>query len=146
MLLEGGLDGLESRPRPARGQLWHPARGHLASRPRACVPPAGLRPARGENLPGVTLGALFHGLSHVLREVPQVSPALDKVPKRATMSGCAVTHKTQRIHLQRPTTQTKHTLQGTIALPKSQSTANRSLHAQQVKGKSLKWSKQADAP
>ena len=83
MLLEGGLDGLESRPRPARGQLWRPARGHLASRPRACVPPAGLRPrpARGENLPGVTLGALFHGLSHVLREVPQVSPALDKVPK-----------------------------------------------------------------
>ena len=86
------------------------------------------------------------GLSHVLRDVPQVSPALDKVPKRATMSGCAVTHKTQRIHLQRPTTQTKHILQSTIALPKSQSTANRSLHAQQVKGKSLKWSKQADAP
>ena len=126
--------------------IWRPARGHLASRPRACVPPAGLRPARGENLPGVTLGALFHGLSHVLREVPQVSPALDKVPKRATMSGCAITHKTQRIRLQRPTTQTKHTPQGTIALPKSQSTANRSLHAQQVKGKSLEWSKQADAP
>ena len=139
MLLEGGLDGLESRPRPARG--------HLASRPWTFgVPPAGLRPARGENLPGVTLGALFHGLSHVLREVPQVSPALDKVPKGATMSGCAVTHKTQRIHLQRPTKQTKHTLQGTIALPKSQSTANRSLHAQQVKGTSLEWSKQADAP
>ena len=139
MLLEGGLDGLESRPRPARGQL--------ASRPWTFgVLPAGLRPARGENLPGVTLGALFHGLSHVLREGPQVSPALDKVPKRATMSGCAVTHKTQRIHLQRPTTQTKHAPQGTIALPKSQSTANRSLHTQQVKGKSLKGPKQADAP
>ena len=128
MLLEGGLDDLESRPRPARGQL--------ASRPWTFgVPPAGLRPARGENLPGVTLGALFHGLSHVLREVPQVSPALDKVPKRATMSGCAVTHKTQRIHLQRPTTQTKHTPQGTIALPKSQSTANRSLHSPIGQGK-----------
>ena len=62
------------------------------------------------------------------------------------MSGCAVTHKTQRIHLQRPTTKTKHTPQGTIALPKSQSTANRSLHSQQVKGKSLKGPKQADAP
>ena len=117
MLLEGGLDDLESRPRPARRQLG--------------VPPVDIwRPARGENLPGVTLGALFHGLSHVLRKVPQVSPALDKVPKRATMSGCAVTHKTQWIHLQRPTTQTKHTPQGTIALPKSQSTANRCLHAQ----------------
>ena len=108
------------------------------------IPPVGLRPARGKNLPGVTLGALFHGLSHVLREVPQVSPALDKVPKRATMSGCAVTHTMQWIHLQRPTTQTKHTPQGTIALPKSQSTANRSLHTQQVKGKSLKEPKQAD--
>ena len=62
------------------------------------------------------------------------------------MSGCAVMHKTQRIHLQRPTTQTKHTPQGTIALPKSQSTANRSLTAQQVKGRGLKGPKQADAP
>ena len=51
------------------------------------------------------------------------------------MSGCAVTHKTQRIHLQRPTTQTKHTPQGTIALPKSQSTANRSLHSPIGQGK-----------
>ena len=81
MFLESGLDGLESRPRPAHGQLlsrpWT-----FASRPRACVLPAGRpHPARGENLPGVTLGALFHGLSHVLREVPQFSPALDKVPK-----------------------------------------------------------------
>ena len=42
--------------RPARGHL-HPARGNLC-------------PARGENLPEATLGALFHGLSHVLREVP----------------------------------------------------------------------------
>ena len=130
ILLEGGLDVLESRPRPARGQLssrpWT-----FASRLRACVPPAGRpRPADGEILPRVTLGTLFHGLSHVLREDPQVSPALDKVPKRATMSGCAVMHKTQRIHLQCPTTQMKHTPQGTIALPKSQSTANRSLHAQ----------------
>ena len=146
MLLEGGLDDLESRPRPARGQLS--SRPWTFGVPPAdiCVPPAGLRPARSENLPGVTLGALFHGLSHVLRKVPQVSPALDKVPKGATMSGCAVTHTMQRIHLQRPTTQTKHTPQGTIALPKSQSTANRSLHTQQVKGKSLEWSKQADAP
>ena len=62
------------------------------------------------------------------------------------MSECAVPHKTQRIHLQRPTTQTKHTPQGTIALPKSQSTANRSLPTQQVKGKGLKGLKQADAP
>ena len=140
MLLEGGLDGLESRT--------HPARRQLSSRPWTFgVPPAGCpRPARGENLPGVTLGALFHGPSHVLREVPQVSPALDKVPRRATMSGCAVSHKTQRIHLQRPTTQTKHTPQGTIALPKSQGTANRSLQAQQVKGKGLKGPKQADTP
>ena len=122
MLLEGGLDGLESRPRPAHGQL--------PSRPWTFgVPPTGRpRPARGENLPGVTLGTLFHGLSHVLREVPQASPALDKVSGRATMSGCAVTHTTQRIHLQRPTTRMKHTPQGTIALPKSQGTANRSLN------------------
>ena len=42
--------------RPARGH-FHPVRGDL-------------RPARGENLPEVTSGALFHGYSHVLREVP----------------------------------------------------------------------------
>ena len=36
----------------------------------------------------------------------------------------------------------KHTPQGIIALPKSQNTANRSLHAQLVRGKSLKGSKQ----
>ena len=127
MLLESGLDNLESRLPPARGQLSsHP--WTYASRPWATsIPPTGCpHPARSEILPGVTLGALFHGLSHVLREVPQVSPALDKVPKRATMSGCAVTHTIQWIHLQRPTTQTKHTPQGTIALAKSQSTANRS--------------------
>ena len=40
----------------------------------------------------------------------------------------------------------KHTPQGTIALPKSQSTANRPQQAQQVKGKGLKGSKQPDAP
>ena len=62
------------------------------------------------------------------------------------MSGCVVTHKIQWIHLQCPTTQTKRTPQGTIALLKSQSMANRSLQAQQVKGKSLKGPKQADAP
>ena len=41
---------------PGSGHL-HPARGDL-------------RPARGKNLPEVTSGALFHGYSHVLREVP----------------------------------------------------------------------------
>ena len=62
----------------------------LSSRPWTLRPTRGnLRPARGENLPEATLGALFHGLSHVLREVPYGSPALDKVPRRATMSGCA---------------------------------------------------------
>ena len=70
--------------RPTRGH-FHPARGNL-------------HPTRSGDLPGVTLGALFHGLSHVLREVPYGSPAQDKVPRRATMSGCAVTHKIQRIH------------------------------------------------
>ena len=57
-----------------------------------------LRPTRGENLPEATSGALFHGYSHVLREVPYGSPALDKVPRRATMSGHAATHKIQWIH------------------------------------------------
>ena len=69
-----------------------PAREHF--RP-AC---SNLCPARGENLPEATLGALFHGLSHVLREVPYGSPALDKVLSRATMSGFAVMHKIQWIH------------------------------------------------
>ena len=55
-------------------------------------------PARGEDLPEVTLGTLFHGYSHVLREVPYGSPALDKVPWRATMSRRAVTHIIQWIH------------------------------------------------
>ena len=92
MLLEGGLDDLGSRPRPARGQL--------ASRPWTLSSYAhgNLHPAHSENLPEATLGALFHGLSHVLREVPYGSPALDKVLSRATMSGCAVMHKIQWIH------------------------------------------------
>ena len=91
MLLEGGLDDLGSRPRPACRQL--------ASRPWALRPAhSNMRPAHGENLPEATLGALFHGLSHVLREVPYGSPALDKVLSRATMSGLAVTHKIQWIH------------------------------------------------
>ena len=88
---------------PPAGNL-HPARGHF--RPAR----GNLRPARGENLPEVTLGALFHGYSHVLREVPSGSPALDKVPRRTTMSGHAVTHKLQWIHQQSPTKWTKHTL------------------------------------
>ena len=70
--------------RPARGH-FRPARGNLC-------------PAHGENLPEATLGALFHGLSHVLREVPYGSPALDKVLSRATMAGHAITHEMQWIH------------------------------------------------
>ena len=63
MLLEGRLDNLGTHPCPAVGDLC-PACGHLH-------PARGdLRPARGENLPEVTSGALFHGYSHVLREVP----------------------------------------------------------------------------
>ena len=50
-----------SRPRatyvPPVDTLSHPARSDL-------------HPAHGENLPEVTSGALFHGYSHVLREVP----------------------------------------------------------------------------
>ena len=95
MLLEGRLDDLGYRPRPACippvGNL-RPARGHF------CPARSNLRPAHSENLPEATLGALFHGLSHVLREVPYGSPALDKVLSRATMSGRAVMHKIQRIH------------------------------------------------
>ena len=91
MLLEGGLDDLGSR--------LHPAHGQLASRRWTVRPTRGnLRPARGESLPEATLGALSHGLSHVLREVPYGSPALDKVLLRAIMSGRAVTHEMHWIH------------------------------------------------
>ena len=63
MLLEGRLDDL--------GTCLRPACGRLASRPQRLHPARGdLRPARGENLPEVTSGALFHGYFHVLREVP----------------------------------------------------------------------------
>ena len=63
MLLEGGLDNLGTAHVPPAGDL-RPAHGHLH-------PTRGdLHPAHGENLPEVTSGALFHGYSHVLREVP----------------------------------------------------------------------------
>ena len=41
-----------------------PAHGHF------CPARGDLRPTRSEDLPEVSLGALFHGYSHVLREVP----------------------------------------------------------------------------
>ena len=104
--------------------------GHLASRPRAArVPPA------ARNLPrGKLWGALFHGLSHVLRGgFPQVSPALYKVPKRATNGpGCAVNAQNTMDTLATPNnTDETHSPRATIALPKvPKVTANRSLHTQ----------------
>ena len=90
----GGLHPAQADLCPAHAEL-HPARTNL-------------HPARAENQPEVTSGALFHGYFHVLRGVQSVSSSLDKVPRRATISESAVSHKTQWFYKQSPTNGQKH--------------------------------------